>query len=166
MMAAIKWRLDREFRDRVGNVIRFLQRSLTDLESAKATELLPFFREPCLFQLSSAAVREDRQITDGRLVSLCLKHGQIYVSIQPLRAAECVVWILHSPEVPVLSVWRVNGVLDALQVNILGTDSQLYMQLGGKELLEVLLGSTGSGPTVPEIDEAVSIFHRNAMKLW
>jgi hypothetical protein len=156
------WATEREFQDSQGNWIRILERTLTDLNQAKQKELLPFFREVSLFQLSFLGGPREEQRVVGTLVDLAVGSGSLQVRILSRDKKEQSLWSIQSAAHALLTVWRVNQQLDALQTEVTGAGSRLYMQTGGERLLYLFDAQAQGIAWSQELADAVRLFSRNA----
>jgi hypothetical protein len=144
-MNEIVWILDKVFEDSNGNSIHILQRILPDLVEAKNEELLPFFYEPSLFQVSSR-ITDEPKLMAGVLTSLNCEGGRLDIGIRPANSMVDEKWSVDLVREVKMTVWRINNLLDTLQINIAG-EQALYMQTGGTTLTRIFdAESTQSEP--------------------
>jgi hypothetical protein len=153
-MSEIVWVLDKIFEDSKGNLIHVLQRFLPELAETKDEELLPFFYEPSLFQMSSVTTDEPMVIA-GVLSNLDFKEGKLEVSIRPANSFKDEKWSVGFVQESKMTVWRINNLLDTLQVNISG-EQKLYMQTGGATLTRIFDVEL----TKPEPNENIVLIER------
>jgi hypothetical protein len=162
-MTEIVWILDRMFIDSTGNSIQVLQRILPDLGKAKSDELLPFFHEPSLFQISPSATNTPQRIA-GTLVKLAFDKGILDVWIKAANSVsvEGEKWSINSINESRMTVWRVNNVLDTIQINIMG-EHDLYMQTGGSALIHIFSSELTKLEPNEDVILAEKIFAENAL---
>lgn len=160
-MDELVWTMDQTFEDPSGNSIRVLQRSLPKNIKQAKHDLIPFFHEPTFFQLDIGAQKEPIRLI-GILDDITMKSQEIQISIQtPDKRSHQ--WYIEPLSDVQLTVWRINAVLDTLQVNIFGKGKEFYMQTGGN-LIKQILQTYMAQPTVNKsIADAEKIFARNAI---
>lgn len=157
----VDWTLDKEFKDSLGNKVHLLQRPLVDLDDAKDDELLPFFGELSLFRMKQSDNKGNADAIRGVLVDLRTDTTNLTMRILPIGNPRELVWTVEGIATALLSVWRVNGFLDALQVSVTGTHNAVYMQVGGGALADICVeGDAGNAPEA-EIADAMEMFYRN-----
>jgi hypothetical protein len=162
-MHNIVWDLDRAFTDTHKNDLRVLQRTLHDLNMAKNSELLPFFQETSLFQLNTLSNKPQNQVMKGYLTDLSDKSDSLELTFSSFDKMDQVTWTINSATRILITIWRVNNILDTLQVNIIGKEETIYMQTGGGSLLDLLFVDMDNIEGSQSIKEAVEIFNQNAM---
>ncbi|HUU90080.1 MAG TPA: hypothetical protein VM238_02600 [Phycisphaerae bacterium] len=143
-MDTIPWETDATYPDCLGNHIRLLRRSLPDVESAKSKELLPFFHETSSFVLESFVPERDKERVRGKLLRLDLEPSVARACILSHRHTDEYLWLIHAVARTLLTVWRLNDLLEAVQVELEGRRSVLHMQMGGEHLL-CLFDNQGRG---------------------
>jgi hypothetical protein len=155
------WSLNKYFLDPEGNEINVLQRTLPDIEGAKRKDFLPFFSEISLFQLSTFSEHKVEKVI-GRLLGMKADQIGLWVSVRSVNSIETT-WQISAPHKPTMTIWRINDVLDTLQVNVRGKCKELYMQTGGTRLFELLEHRPDRDDQYPAIKEAERIFLRNVI---
>lgn len=160
-MSKIVWELDKTFRDDVENVIRVLQRPLHDLTNAKGEDLSPFFNEILLFQLRAAKNINPIATVKGILLDFMVDGNAVILEIMPVDGKEKIKWTIQDLKSTLLSVWRVNDFLDAIQVTLNSEHKKIYMQVGGASLSEIFIRGKSGDSQNGEIEKAVEIFNHN-----
>lgn len=131
------------FHSKEGQTIEFYQRELPLVEAEIVLDLKPFFELPSLLQFSDF----DKKliVLKGRLEKVIFESKNSY-SLFFIDEHVHVTKEFNLPEVKfsLLSVWRVNGYLDALQVSISSKKEKLYIQTGGAGLLNLFNSSNFS----------------------
>lgn len=126
---------DRELKLKLGRVaVEVLERQLNLDEISLKIDLQPMFEIPTLFECraantvqlttTAAAIR-----TENSTLSLYLLSPS---GLQPI------VFTTKQVALARMTVWRVDDVLDALQVLFVGSDSEIYMQVGAMALSKLV----------------------------
>jgi len=164
-MTEVVWSTNKTFEDSRGNLIQVLQRSLPSLEEAKNEELLPFFHEPSLFQTNSCAPGSLNRIA-GVLTVLEFDNStlRLMLCIRNLDSGDIINWAIHSIQESKMTVWRVNNVLDTIQINIDGEgEKRIYMQTGGSAISQIFTSDLAQSRPKEDIIDAERIFAENAV---
>lgn len=165
-MHNVAWDLDRVFTDTHKNELRVLQRALHDLNQAKNEELFPFFQEISLFQLNTLSNIPQKQVVKGYLTDLSDKPDSLELTFHSFDKRDQITWTISSAARVLITIWRVNDILDTLQVNIIGREENIYMQTGGGSLLDLLFVDMDNIEGSHSIKEVLEIFNQNAMGVY
>ena len=162
-MAEVVWEINEKFKDSTGNSIHVLQRTLPNLKDAKTEELVPFFHEPSLFQIGSCDLNPPQRVA-GILIFLDFSHEalRLKAQIKTFNSGVITEWVVDSAKEARMTVWRVNHVLDTIQVNIHG-EQKLYMQTGGSTVSQIFNSELFSINPKPDIIIAEKMFAENAI---
>jgi|SRR5580704_896162 hypothetical protein len=149
------WSDHKVFRSADGDVITMLRRILEDLPEATRHELRPFFDLPSLFERRGEA-HAVKELMKGKIGDLYVSEGKVVLSIR--SGSTSTQWELQDLQSTVLTVWRVNEKLDALQVRFHALLDDVYMQTGGQHLLGFFQESEVDANPNTEIANAQSLF--------
>lgn len=137
-----------------------IRRPMLTVQSELVEDLRPFFHISSLFQAADghgtgSPFRGNLISVEAQTVSeMILTFGPF--NAPPIRRH------LASIRSSILTIWRVNNVLDALQVFISNEDAAVYLQTGGEALLTLLPELKAS--SVPALD-AVDLFNEPILRL-
>ena len=120
-----------------------LRRRVRDLDKSMGIDFRPYEDLPSLFQHMPSG--GEVSIVHGTLCSFEEKSGATIVQTRATDHGTKSCWRLEDSESPYLTVWRVDGALDALQVSVRGKDAYVYMQTGGARLLDLFRWATLAG---------------------
>ncbi len=159
-MTDIEWSKKLEYKDRMGNELKVLQRVLKNLEKAKENELKPFFQEPSLFRLRMIDTQYQREVK-GILKDICFDAENTRVIISDFASQHK--FNIGKTKRILLTVYRVNDVLDTIQVNVSAGRGCFYMQTGGLKLLEIFADGEENESPQEETGRIVQIFNHNVL---
>jgi len=161
----IIWSLEKTFQDSSKNILHLLKRSIDNILEAKNEELLPFFHEPSLFQLCHTISVDNEQRIDrvvGTLLDISLDKNLFCIRIRQVKG-EAIEWKLESGISTQMTVWRVNNILDTLQINIFTQNAELYMQTGGSLITQIFQANKSREIKCDDIISAERYFSENAI---
>jgi len=107
-------------------------------------DLLPFFHTSAVWihsELSSTSRYE------GPLAKYAHENGADYFSVMPTGVARHHEIVIDRTTHPKMTVWRFAGILDMLQIHVVGTVEELYGQTGGEAVLSVMAELLTTMPT-------------------
>lgn len=159
-MANARWLSKLECRDKMGNGVTVLQRPLGSLQEATDKELRPLFQEPSLFHFRWADTRHEIR-TRGVLDEIHTNCGKARIKV--VGSSRRHEFEIGKVEWSLLTVYRVNGVLDTIQINVLGEKGSLYMQTGGAKLYKVFRKNEEGRAPSPDVRRIMRVFNRNAL---
>jgi len=125
-----------QFTTEAGVEVEVIRRPLPLIHSELIEDLRPFFHVPSLLQYANTA--GVAPASRGRLLDLeTLAPDQVAMTFGS-KGAPHIQLRLSTIRSRALTIWRVNDVLDALQVLIVAEDIVAYLQTGGDALLHSL----------------------------
>jgi hypothetical protein len=155
-MGELDWVVDRTLHTKRREAVQVLQRRLPLPCSSQSVELLPFTELPSLFQLTGA--QGDRKVSKGIMVSMSAQGDTLTATIHDSQTGTDAVWRLSPLRDVILSVWRINGALDTVQVNFYADGARFYMQTGGQRLLDLITSVVDKSETCDAVRIAQAVF--------
>lgn len=127
------WSVDEEFQVSPSMQVRVLQREVPD-PSVWEVDLRPFKDAPALWVYERGRELAERR---GVLTSLTLQDESDTYEVVDANSQQSQ-FVVSKVRQRQLTVWRVDGQLDMLQIRALGKDAKVYGQLGGAATLPTL----------------------------
>jgi hypothetical protein len=153
------WVINKTYTDN-GNNLTVLQRPLGDLREAITEEFRPFRYEPSLFQLSVSDQTPQKLV--GFLAEMKLVQSDLIIEMRSADQHLLVKWLVPKYTDVNMTVWRLNSILDTLQVNISGIACDFYMQTGGAGVKRIFFENRLRPEPNAQILQAEIIFAKNA----
>ena len=94
------------------------------------------------------------------LKDMFFENRLLTLDIMSIEEGKTAKWEVPNVKCVLFIVWRVNDILDTIQVSIKGLDKMIYMQVGGTTLSNILLGNSDVFNQSEELKHAVSIFNK------
>jgi hypothetical protein len=118
--------------------IIFLQRK-KDTDNLEE-EFAPFLNLPTLFQEGTLA--NPKSPVKGILESIEILGSAPFLLLKYKNSSGSYKWGTKDIQTMTMTIWRVNKMLDTIQIAIIGKKENLYLQTGGKGLLSIISDET------------------------
>lgn len=153
---AFQWLLSDEVLTRRGVHVHMVRRTLGANKSEVRTDLEPFFDLRTLARVAVSG--HDAAVHIGNLTEVDVLDLETWsVGFQATDGSLVFDLTFSHIHTRLLTVWRLDGALDALQVYIAAVNGALYLQTGGERLLRVFEQSGSANE--PPVSRIIRLFN-------